>query len=663
MYLKNIFIENNWPIERIEILEKDLFKSNGEPKSIVLVGKNWSWKTILLSNIVDAIHEFANDIFSDVLPNNWLGHSFYRIVWWSSQKSWSTYWFSFINFWLGSKKYEYLEKTWNIDHNTLKIKTKNLLTINQWYKNDENIKITTSTKKDKEIKNDLFNNTYAFFPVSRYETPHRLGSRQKEKRENIKINKRFSWELWKPIIIESGLEDNKSRILDLFLDSRDDLEIWEWWAVLLRNDYNTTKLLKQGRINIEIILSQILQKDVQLQLWLRNESGNRLKILDKESNKILIPSIGNLSWGQAILLNIFSSIIRLSDHWNINKSIKISEIEWIVMIDEIDLSLHIDLQKEILPNLMAIFPKIQFIITTHSPFFLLWLEEKNKENPNFEYQLIKLPEGILSNDIKWIEEVESAYDLFEENFRDFKEEFDKIKKKLSEYSNEDPLIITEWKTDWKHLKKALERFQNQWEYVDLNINFLEYEDEMWDNVLYNYCIAESKKEHSNKVICIFDADNDKVRKKVGEDQIKDRGKNVYSFCIPKPSSRSFDEVCIEHYYSDIEIKTLDTAQRRLFLWSDFSEKCGACIDENDNRIKKKDKVWKNIIIDNMVYASTDISWDTNIALSKTSFAQNVFNATPWFDNFNIDNFRLIFDKLKSIVIPNTTQETEPLESQ
>ena len=39
----------------------------------------------------------------------------------------------------------------------------------------------------------------------------------------------------------------------------------------------------------------------------------------------------------------------------------------IVLIDEIELHLHPSWQQQILPTLQKIFPKIQFIVTTHSP--------------------------------------------------------------------------------------------------------------------------------------------------------------------------------------------------------------------------------------------------------------------------------------------------------
>lgn len=47
----------------------------------------------------------------------------------------------------------------------------------------------------------------------------------------------------------------------------------------------------------------------------------------------------------------------------------------IALIDEIETHLHIKLQKAILPFLTAFFPRIQFIVTTHSPFVLTSLNE------------------------------------------------------------------------------------------------------------------------------------------------------------------------------------------------------------------------------------------------------------------------------------------------
>jgi len=46
----------------------------------------------------------------------------------------------------------------------------------------------------------------------------------------------------------------------------------------------------------------------------------------------------------------------------------------IVMIDEIETHLHVELQKQILPFLTQMFPNVQFIVATHSPFVITSLE-------------------------------------------------------------------------------------------------------------------------------------------------------------------------------------------------------------------------------------------------------------------------------------------------
>lgn len=53
-----------------------------------------------------------------------------------------------------------------------------------------------------------------------------------------------------------------------------------------------------------------------------------------------------------------------------NSLTRVYNKEGIVLIDEIETHLHLQLQKSILPLLTRLFPNIQFIVTTHSPFVL-----------------------------------------------------------------------------------------------------------------------------------------------------------------------------------------------------------------------------------------------------------------------------------------------------
>ena len=60
------------------------------------------------------------------------------------------------------------------------------------------------------------------------------------------------------------------------------------------------------------------------------------------------------------------------------------------MVDEIDLHLHAVHQHEVLPNLIKMFPKVQFIITTHSPLFVLGMQSVFGEDG---FALHRLPQG------------------------------------------------------------------------------------------------------------------------------------------------------------------------------------------------------------------------------------------------------------------------------
>jgi predicted ATP-binding protein involved in virulence len=72
----------------------------------------------------------------------------------------------------------------------------------------------------------------------------------------------------------------------------------------------------------------------------------------------------NLSSGFSSIMSIYADLITKVSLRSINPE----DLTGIVIIDEIDAHLHVSLQKKILLFLMNSFPKIQFIVTTHSPF-------------------------------------------------------------------------------------------------------------------------------------------------------------------------------------------------------------------------------------------------------------------------------------------------------
>lgn len=80
-----------------------------------------------------------------------------------------------------------------------------------------------------------------------------------------------------------------------------------------------------------------------------------------------------MSRGYAAVFDIINDlIIRMEANSGLRDRF---DMEGIVVIDEIETHLHLELQKKILPMLTGMFPNLQFIVSTHSPFVLNSLDD------------------------------------------------------------------------------------------------------------------------------------------------------------------------------------------------------------------------------------------------------------------------------------------------
>ena len=108
--------------------------------------------------------------------------------------------------------------------------------------------------------------------------------------------------------------------------------------------------------SLEINFQQVVEK-----------MGFNIEIKTKERNTF---NFEELTDGFASILEIiFELILRMY-----NKTQDLYIMEGIVLIDEPEAHLHIKMQKRLLPLLTELFPKIQFIVASHSPFILNSLE-------------------------------------------------------------------------------------------------------------------------------------------------------------------------------------------------------------------------------------------------------------------------------------------------
>lgn len=110
-----------------------------------------------------------------------------------------------------------------------------------------------------------------------------------------------------------------------------------------------------------------------------------------------------MSRGYAAVFDIISDLVmRMEAQSGLRTEF---DMEGVVLVDEIETHLHLELQKEILPILTILFPNIQFVVTTHSPFILSSLDNAviyDLENETLvENGLMNLPyQGIVEGYFK-----------------------------------------------------------------------------------------------------------------------------------------------------------------------------------------------------------------------------------------------------------------------
>ncbi len=162
--------------------------------------------------------------------------------------------------------------------------------------------------------------------------------------------------------MKTDLKHNK---VDQFLNFMVDCKVQE---ALARNEGKTedADYIRQWFVGFRNILRQIFD-DTTLELDFNYKDYSFLIQTRGKSFKFT-----ELSAGYSAALDIVADLILKMQSQN--NVVRAYEKEGIVLIDEIETHLHLELQRVILPILTTIFPNIQFVVTTHSPFILNSLE-------------------------------------------------------------------------------------------------------------------------------------------------------------------------------------------------------------------------------------------------------------------------------------------------
>ncbi|WP_199236451.1 AAA family ATPase [Ramlibacter sp. WS9] len=289
-----------------------------------------------------------------------------------------------------------------------------------------------SPKLTRERAHEIFGkNVTAYFPPYRFEVPSYLRYTHQQEPQFTKQSP-YSGRLGRP------------------LESTGCLPLLTNWLMDVTLDLQYTQTGNAATFgNINKILCEILEpklnRPVRLGVGQRNMGATRLQIVtDEPDPTMLYPNLFRLSSGEAALLCLFGEICRIADLNATN--IKLEEITGIVLVDEIDKHLHIKLQKEALPRLLELFPKIQFLVSSHSPFLHMGLAETCSERT----RAIDIQTGLAITPMTDPQLVE-VYELMIHQNERFREMYEGLLAKLTSTGLQ---IVTEGKNT-EHLRKAL----------------------------------------------------------------------------------------------------------------------------------------------------------------------------------------------------------------
>jgi ABC-type branched-subunit amino acid transport system ATPase component len=372
------------------------------------------------------------------------------------------------------------------------------------------------------------------------------------------------------------------------------------------------------------------------------------KIIEGESRQLKDLSDGE----KAIISLCFTSLKKID-----------TEEKKILLLDEFDAVLNPSLVESLFIVIKKYFidKGIVVVMTTHSPATISLAPEYTSYYEVFKNNISS--SRVFKIDRDEYLELQKVNKRFYDKIDNQAERIKELEKSIE--SDEDVLIITEGKTDWKYMLKALQYFHSQKEFLEIEENYFyrfgSNEDvlsgvcgtnvfvDLGDSQLNSLLSSEINRRIGDKArrkkirIGVFDSDAD----------IKPKSKieyGVYSFKI------SPDGISTEFLFDDDNIKS-QVKGERLFIGVEFDSRTARHKTEKLNLgVDSFKRAGKKEIIDTDVFDENGL----NKSLSKEKFAQAVFNNVIEISTESWENFRHIFEKITSF-LPIKNKETEILE--
>lgn len=325
MFLKKIYLQNFKCFEEIELEFPNRFT--------VLIGDNGSGKTSLLEGIVAGFEPLIRNL----IPSNHALETTYDFEYNKEQVR-------IISNKIGSKSS--LEKQYPCK---VEVKASLLDSDFTWWHSDAGGNFSNLTHLTKSIKSNIQKGSNEILPIIGFYSTSRHWSNKKEKEINLAQ-------------VGSRLEP----YLDCTFPTTNSKVLIEWFkrmALISFQRMDTPPELAAVKKALETALKKLSPTQEEVNVYFSAEDDE------------LIVNIGDgqelpfrmLSDGYRNTLGLIGDIAyRMAE---LNPHIT-TATPGVILIDEIDLHLHPKWQRSIIDDLKTIFPKCQFIVTTHSPFII-----------------------------------------------------------------------------------------------------------------------------------------------------------------------------------------------------------------------------------------------------------------------------------------------------
>lgn len=436
MYARRIQITNYGPIEQLDISFP--FDEQGRPKPVVLVGENGSGKSILLSHIVNGLVA-AKGVAYDESPEVPLGWV-YKSRSSDYINSDHEYYFAKVDYGNDLQTTELLARRSKSSYPAVPagMDIPDAIAVWEAMKPQENEAADAfghypplaPSPHTATIKDEFANNCVVYFPADRFDDPAWLTNANLPAEPKYNHGRRIAGMTTRKVIASSMLRDVQDWILDVAL------------SIALIGSPQSDQGQQALKAIQEIITEVVGWRVTQLAL---GDRGRRVIGISSTDGR-QIRNIFQLSSGETGLLSLFLSILRDYDLCE-RAQLNIPEVRGIVVVDEIDLHMHVKHQRDVLPRLMRMFPQVQFIVTTHSPLFVLGMSSVFGDDG---FDLWRLPDGE-QIDPEEFSEFEDAYRSFAAT-RKYADETHAARELIDSATK--PLVFVEGKSDIAYLSRA-----------------------------------------------------------------------------------------------------------------------------------------------------------------------------------------------------------------